>query len=315
MTAAVSLLAVAGYLAAAVRLRRRGDAWPWVRDASFTTGGAGIAYVLLVALPGGPFTAHVIHHLIVVMAAPLLLVLARPLTLALRVLPPRGTRRALLAVAHSRPVAWLVFPPTAAVLDVGGLWVIHRTDLLAQGHQHMLMYAAVHTHVVAAGLLFTFAVCRLDPVRRSWGLAWRGSTLLLAGAAHAVLAKSLYATPPPGTHFAPSDLRSGAVLMYYGGDLVEIGLATVLAVQWYAGTGRACARLRRRAAAAAAAVQQRGSEVCLSGLSAGHKRSGAESCETASRNDDVTHATSSRAGDTVPSRSRSSARDTSTAAP
>lgn len=254
VTAAVSLVAVAVYLAAAARLRRRGDGWPWRRDAAFTTGGAGIAYVVLFPLNGGPFTAHMIQHLIVAMAAPLLLVLARPLTLALRVLPVGSARRALPAVAHSRPVAWLLFPPTAAVLDVGGLWALHRTGLAAACHEHVLLHAAVHTHVVLAGLLFTFAVCRLDPVRRSWGLAVRGSTLLIAGAAHAVLAKSLYATPPPGTHFAPSDLRTGAMLMYYGGDLVEIGLATVLAVQWYAGTGRAHARRRRRAEAAGAAA-------------------------------------------------------------
>lgn len=254
VTAAVSLVAVLVYLTAAARLRRRGDGWPRFREASFTTGGAGIAYVFLVPLPGGPFTAHVIQHLIVAMAAPLLLALARPLTLALRALPVGSARRALLAVAHSRPVARLLFPPTAAVLDMGGLWVLHRSGLPAVGHRHVLLHAAVHTHILIAGLLFTFAICRLDPVRRSWGLALRGSTLLIAGAAHAVLAKSLYATPPPGTYFAPSDLRTGAVLMYYGGDVVEIGLATVLAVQWYAGTGRARARSRRRAQAGAEAA-------------------------------------------------------------
>jgi putative membrane protein len=249
-TAAITLVAVAAYLTAAARLRRRGDRWPWARDAAFTLGGAAIAYVLMVPLAGEPFTAHMAQHLIVAMVAPLLLALARPLTLALRVLPPGSARRALLAVAHSRPVVWLLFPPTAAVLDIGGLWVLYRTELLAAGHEHLLLHVAVHTHVVVAGLLFTFAVCRLDPMRRSWSLAGRGFTLLIAGAAHAVLAKSLYAAPPPGTHFAPSDLRTGAMLMYYGGDLVEIGLATVLAIQWYTGTGRAYARRRRAAPAA-----------------------------------------------------------------
>ncbi|MEU4547095.1 hypothetical protein [Nonomuraea dietziae] len=37
--------------------------------------------------------------------------------------------------------------------------------------------------------------------------------------------------------------------MYYGGDLVELGLAAVLAVQWYAVAGRAHARALRRPAA------------------------------------------------------------------
>lgn len=213
---------------------------------------------------GGPFAAHAAEHVIVAMVAPLLLALARPLTLAMRALPAGRARRALLAAAHSRPVAWLLFPPTAALLDMGGLWVLHRTELLAAGHGHVLLYAAVQAHVLFAGLLFTFAVCRLDPMRRSWGLAWRGTALMVAGAAHAVLAKSLYAAPPPGTRFSTADLHTGALLMYYGGDLVEIALATVLAVQWYTSTGRARARRRRAAAAArppSGAVWQPGSPV------------------------------------------------------
>ena len=93
-------------------------------------------------------------------------------------------------------------------------------------------------HVLAAGLLFTFTVCQLDPVRRRWSLAVRGAALLAGGAAHAILAKSLYAAPPPGTAFTTSDLHTGAQLMYYGGDLVEIALTVTLAVQWYNVTGR-----------------------------------------------------------------------------
>jgi hypothetical protein len=70
-TAAVTLVAVAAYLTAAARLRRRGDRWPWARDAAFTLGGTAIAYVLMVPLAGDPFTAHMAQHLIVAMVAPL----------------------------------------------------------------------------------------------------------------------------------------------------------------------------------------------------------------------------------------------------
>ncbi|MEV6379503.1 hypothetical protein AB0M31_08810 [Streptomyces sp. NPDC051773] len=40
------------------------------------------------------------------------------------------------------------------------------------------------------------------------------------------------------TAFTSADLRTGAQLMYYGGDLVEIALAATLAVQWYAARRR-----------------------------------------------------------------------------
>jgi putative membrane protein len=198
-------------------------------------------------MPAGPFTAHMGRHLLAGMLAPVLLVLGRPLRLALRGLRPGRTRRAVLAVAHSRPIGLLVSPATAVVLDMGGLWLLYRTPLLAATGHHEWLHAAVHVHVVAAGTLFAFAVCRLDPVRRGWSMPWRAGALLAGGAAHAVLAKTLYAVPPPGTTFAAADLRAGAQLMYYGGDAVELLLAAVVAAQWYAATGRAQRHADRRA--------------------------------------------------------------------
>lgn len=247
--AVVGVVGVVLYLVAAARLRRRGDAWPSSRALFFVSGGVALAGAALAPLPGGPFTAHMGQHLVLAMAAPLLLVLGRPLTLALRVLPAGRARRALLAAAHSRAARWAVFPPLAAVVDIGGLWLLYRTPLAATAHHEPVPHALVQVHFVLAGLLFAFAVCALDPVRRRWNLAWRGLTLLAAGAAHAVLAKSLYGAPPPGTGYTAADVHTGAQLMYYGGDLVELALAVVLAVQWYTATGRERARLRRRAAA------------------------------------------------------------------
>ncbi|SDH48298.1 putative membrane protein [Lentzea fradiae] len=244
--AVTALLAACAYLAGSTRLRLRGDAWPKWRDACFTAGCAVLAYALLAPLPGGPFTAHMAQHLMIAMVAPVLVVGARPLTLLLRALPVRP-RRTLLAVAHSTPATVLVFPPLAALLDLGGLWLLYRTPLFAGTHHQPLLHAAVHLHVVVSGLLFTFAVCQLDPVRRRWSLAWRATTLLAAGTAHAVLAKALYATPPPGTAFTTADSHAGAQLMYYGGDLVEVVIAVIIAVQWYTAGGRVHARRRRRA--------------------------------------------------------------------
>jgi putative membrane protein len=242
----VCVAACAAYLSAAARLRRRGDDWPWRRDCTFVAGGAVLVWGWCGWVPGGPFTAHSVRHLLVAMAGPVLLVVARPLTLALRALPPGGPRRGVLRAAHSAPVRWLLCPPVAAVVDIGGLWLLYRTELLSHAHHHPALSGAVDLHMPAAGLLFSFAVCQMDPVRRGWGLPLRAATLLAAGAAHAVLAKSLYATGPPGTRFEAHDLRLGAQVMYYGGDAVDVALALVLAVQWYAATGRRHARTTAR---------------------------------------------------------------------
>ncbi|MEU5665040.1 cytochrome c oxidase assembly protein [Streptomyces longwoodensis] len=238
-------LACAAYLSGALRLRRRGDAWPWPRDCAVAAGAAVLAWGLSGPLPGGPFTGHALRHVCVGMAGPALLVSARPLTLALRLLPPGGVRRGLLRAAHSPPAAWLLLPPVAAVVDVGGLWALYRTGLLAAAHHRPWLDGALHLHLAAAGLLFSSAICQLDPVRRRRSTALRATTLLVAGTAHAVLAKTLYATGPPGTAFTAADLRVGAQVMYYGGDAVEVALALVLAVGWYRAAGR---RLRRAGA-------------------------------------------------------------------
>jgi putative membrane protein len=197
-------------------------------------------------LPVAMFTGHMIVHLLTGMVAPLLLVLGRPVTLALRALPPGGPRRAVVAMAHSVPIGVLVTPPVAAVLDIGGLWLLYRTSLFASMHHHPALSALIHLHVFVAGVLLSVALCQVDPTRRRWGYGLRAVTLLAAGAAHAVLAKSLYAYPPPGSDIEVSDLQAGAQLMYYGGDVVEIALAIVIAVQWYVAVGRGRARVARR---------------------------------------------------------------------
>jgi putative membrane protein len=239
-----ALIVLALYTSGAARLRRRGDAWPWWRDLSVTLGSAGIAVAALAPLPGGEFTAHMLQHLIVGMLAPLLLVLARPVTLALRALPPGRTRRGLVAVGRSGPATALVFPPAAASLDVGGLWLLYRTHLFAATHDHPWPHGLIHLHVLTAGVLFSAAICQLDPLRHRYSVPFRSATLVAAGTVHAVLAKSLWVTPPPGTAFSPADLHTGAELMYYGGDLAEIGLAVVIAAQWYAAGGRDLRRSR-----------------------------------------------------------------------
>ncbi|MFC7309580.1 cytochrome c oxidase assembly protein [Streptomyces monticola] len=245
------LLAVAAcclaYTGAARRLRARGDRWPPRRDAVCWSAGAVLAVAALPWPGGEPFTAHTAAHLATGMLAPLLLALARPVTLTLRTLPVPARRR-LLACLRSRPAALLTWPPVAAAVNAAGLWALYRTPLLAHTHHHPWLQAAVHLHLLLSGFLLAFAVLALEPVRHRSGHLLRGAALIGAAAAHDVLAKSLYATGPPGTVFAPHDLHAGAQLMYYGGDLTGVALAALLALGWYRDGGRALARTARRTA-------------------------------------------------------------------
>ncbi|MER7174843.1 cytochrome c oxidase assembly protein [Streptomyces mesophilus] len=248
MTAALGLMVVVcclAYARAAARLRARGDEWSPVRTASFCAGGAVIVAAL--AAPwheGPPFTGHMAAHLALGMIAPVLLAPGRPVTLALRALPV-GARRGLLVCVRSRAAALLMWPPFAALVHTASLWALYRTPVLAAVHHRPWAHLLVSVHLLLSGLLFTFAVLAFEPVRHRTGHVLRAGVLLAASAAHGVLAKSLYATGPPGTAYRPEDLQAGSHLMYYGGDLTGIALALLLAHQWYASGGRALNRERR----------------------------------------------------------------------
>lgn len=253
---AVAVVAgVGAYLVAAQRLRSGGVAWPRGRDGCAVAAGMGLVVAATAPVAGGEFVVHMTRHVVVGMVSPLLIVLAVPGILALRAL--RGARRrVVLAVLHSRPVSWLMYPPVAALVNVGSIYVLYRTPLLAASQADPWLHSAVHVHLLATGVLFAAAVCQLEPLRLRYSLPLRGATVVAAAAAHGVLSKSLYATPPPNTGFDVSDVQAGAQLMYYSGDVVEIAMTIVLAATWYAASGRAIDRARRRAAGPGLATGQ-----------------------------------------------------------
>ena len=189
----------------------------------------------------GPYDlrAHVAGHLLLGMVAPLLMVTAAPVTLALRTVPLTRAR-SLARLLRSRPVAVLTHPVVAAALDVGGLWILYRTDLLAA-----VPTALVHLHMLLTGYLFAFSLVGRDPAPHRAGLGVRAGVLVAAVAAHDVLAKLIYASPPPGVPTATAE--AAGVLLYYGSAPVHLVLFVLLGQEWAAGQRR----MRRRMTAGA----------------------------------------------------------------
>lgn len=230
------VLAALGYLYGVSRLGSGG--WPRHRTALWLAGllAAGAATLGPIAEAGHhDFRAHMVGHLLLGMAAPLLLVRAAPVTLLLRALPV-GSARRVSWVLRSRGIRLLTEPVVAATLDLGGLWVLYRTDLFALTHDHELVHLAVHVHVLAAGCLFATAVIGIDPMPHRRSFTHRGVVLVLAAAAHAVLAKSIYADAPEGVGAAAA--RTAGMIMYYGGDVIELAMVAVLWADWYRRRGR-----------------------------------------------------------------------------
>ena len=151
------------------------------------------------------------------------------MTLALSALPVGAARR-LSRVLRSRPLRVLTEPAVAAVLAVGGLWVLYATPLLDVAHAHPVVDVVVHAHVLLAGYLFTAVLVGRDPLPHRRGPRHLLVVLVLALAAHDVLAKHLYAGPAAPTRL---DEQRGALLMYYGGDAVDLVLAVLVCARWY----------------------------------------------------------------------------------
>jgi putative membrane protein len=232
----VALLAAAAY-SAAVRRDAGRRRWPWPRTAAWLGGVAVLLAGFLgpVAAAHGSFTRHAVAHLLVGMLGPLLLVLGTPVTLALRTLPPPAARR-LTRALRSRPVRLLSEPLVAAGLNVGGLWLLYTTSLFALAQHHTGLHLLVHTHLVLAGYLLPAVLVGRDPLPHRRPYAYRGAVLVAALAAHGILAKYLYTRPPLGV--GAGEVERGAMVMYYGGDAVELVVVVLLCRRWFAGGTR-----------------------------------------------------------------------------
>lgn len=229
------LLAVMGLLAYgwSVRSLVRGRPWPHRRSLAWTSGTfAAVAAVAgpVAAAAEHDFVAHMAAHLLLGMLAPVLLVLGAPVTLLLRSLPVRAARR-LSRVLAGRAARILSEPVVAALLDVGGLWLLYRSGLYSTMHHHAWLRILVHLHLLGAGYLFTVSMVSVDPLPHRRSFRHRGVILILALAAHDILAKDLYARPPAGA--GPLEAERGAMLMYYGGDVADVLLAVLLCARWY----------------------------------------------------------------------------------
>ena len=233
---AAALVGAAVLLAVAVvRARRRGP-WPAHRTVLLASGlvcaAAALVGPLAVAARTG-FTAHMAGHLLLGMLGPLLLVRGAPVTLALRALPVVPARR-LVRALRGRPVRVLTHPVVAAVSATGGLWVLYGTDLLALSHTSPPVAAAVGAHVLVSGCVLTTSLVGVDPDPHRAPVAVRVAVLAASLAAHTVLAQRLRTDPPVGV--GPAEAEAGALLMLYGGEVVDVALVALVAVGWYRAT-------------------------------------------------------------------------------
>lgn len=215
---------------------RHRSAWPVYRTVFFYAGLTCVAVSLVGPLAHaahGSFTAHMVGHLLLGMIAPLLLVLAAPVSVLLRGL---GVHRARTVTRWLRSpyIRVVTHPVVAGLLNAGGLWVLYTTALFHWMHGSVWVHALVHAHIFLAGYVFTASLVGVDPDPHRAPFKLRAGVLIAFIAAHSILAKWLYAHPPAGVDI--SDAQFGAQLMYYGGDAVDVLLVVLLFAGWYRAT-------------------------------------------------------------------------------
>jgi cytochrome c oxidase assembly factor CtaG/putative copper export protein len=264
---AVALVAVTLYLLGAWRMRARGDSWPILRTAGWVLGWT----IFVWATCGAPgvygrvlFSMHMVMHMTISMAAPILMVLAAPVTLALRTLTPRrdhtlGPRELLLALVHSRYFTVIANPVVAAVIFFASLIVFYYSPLFDLSLRTHTGHVLMTLHFLLAGYLFAWVLVGIDPGPKRWppvlllvilfgtisfhaffGVALTSGTTLLAPG-------FFQALHLPWVVDLLADQRTGGAVAWGIGELPTLILALLVALAWVRSDSAESIRLDRQA--------------------------------------------------------------------
>ncbi len=254
-----------------LRLRRRGDAWPWARTASWTAG-------LLIfgwTTNSGPatyghilFSAHMIQHMVLAMVVPVFVALSAPVTLALRALPVRGAhlsgdvsrgpREWLLVLVHSRVGQFFANPIVAAVNFVVSMLLFYYTGLFEWSLRSSVGHLFMVVHFSLAGYLFVNSMVGVDPGPKRLGYPQRLLALFATMAFHAFFGVSLVSGESllvadwfglMGRPWGPSaiaDQQTGGAITWGIGELPTLALAIGVALAWSRDDDRTARQRDRR---------------------------------------------------------------------
>jgi cytochrome c oxidase assembly factor CtaG/putative copper export protein len=255
------------YLAGVWRLHRRGDRWPVLRTISFMAGLATLFYIT----NGGIneyhkylFSVHMLAHMVLGMAIPVLLVPGAPVTLALRAIRKRtdgsrGAREWIMLAVHSRLAALFSRPVVAAVFFAGSLWVFYYSPLFRFAVEDHIGHTFMIVHFLISGYLFVQTLIGVDPMPYQAPYPMRLLVLLGTMAFHAffgvalmtgtgLLAADWYGAM--GRTWGPSaivDQQIGGGIAWSIGEIPTLALALIVVVMWARSDSSLAKRLDRKA--------------------------------------------------------------------
>ena len=264
----VAVVAIALYIGAVSRLHRRHDRWPLGRTVLWVLGWL----VFIWSTCGAPgiygrvsFSWHMISHMSIAMVVPIMLVLAAPLTLVLRVQAHRkdgtlGPREILLGLVHSRYLSVMANPVVAAALFFVSMVVFYYSDLFELALTTHTGHVFMVVHFLLSGYLFAMVLVGVDPGPRKWppwarlvvlfatisfhaffGVALQEGTTLLAG-------DTFRAMTVPWVPDLLIDQRLGGSIAWGIGEFPSLVLALLVTLAWVRYDAHESKRLDRQAA-------------------------------------------------------------------
>jgi len=265
-TAAIVFAAL--YVAAVVRLRRRGDSWPPGRTLAWLIGCLALLFVTSSGVGRympAMFSMHMVAHMGLSMLVPILLVLGAPVSLALRALPaarrddPPGMREWLLVALHSRLSRFLTNPVVATALFVAGFYGLYFSGIFDAAVGRHAGHLAMNVHFLVSGYLFYWVVIGVDPTPRPIPPLAKVAVVFGSLPLHAFFGVVLMGTRKViGADYYRSlglswhtdllgDQRLGGGIAWAAGELPLVIVMLALLVQWARSDDRTARRLDRAA--------------------------------------------------------------------
>lgn len=263
----VAGFAILFYLGGVRRLRKRGDSWPWYRTALWIAGMLALLWVT-----NGPinvyerylFSVHMLGHMLLGMAIPVLLVLSAPVTLALRAVRKRedgsrGVREWILLAVHSKVAAVVTHPLVVAGLFAASLWVFYYSPLFAWATRDHVGHTWMVIHFLITGYLFAQTLVGIDPIPNRPPFPLRLVLLLATMALHAFFGLSLVTGTTlllPDWYGAMgrtwgqlplADQQAGGGIAWSVGELPTLALAIIVVFLWSRSDARDAKRQDRQA--------------------------------------------------------------------
>jgi putative membrane protein len=206
------------------------------------------------ALADRSFEVHMVQHLLLTMVAAPLLVVAAPMTLALRAW--QGVpRRVVLTTLRSAPARIATNPLVAWGLFFVVLWGTHLSGVYDLALRSAAVHALEHVALLGTAALFWMPVVGADPTSGRLSPPARILYLFVAMPAMAFLGLALFSASHvlyptyarvEGAAAALADQRAAGAMMWAGGMVLIVIALSFVTLDWMRADEREAARVDRR---------------------------------------------------------------------